>query len=72
MTHTVEHACPACSSTLLELQVLQSIEVEFNHHEGHQVLDGPTGDLEWGDETRATCLKCGHVGPLASMKGRDQ
>jgi hypothetical protein len=67
MKELIEHACPNCSGTRLELRVEQSITVEFDHQDGHDVQDGPLGDLEWDDGTKTTCLTCGHAGTLKEM-----
>lgn len=72
MSDSIEHACPNCSGTRLELRVVQTITVEFDHQDGHEIQDGPYGDLEWDERTRASCLACGHSGTLSEMVGRDQ
>jgi hypothetical protein len=68
----MEYTCPKCGEHKFTLVVEQLIHVEFTgdeDDEDHEVFEGPFGDMEWTDDTRASCYDCGHCAPLGEMKG---
>lgn len=63
--------CPKCGGTEFEFQVLQTVRVDFWNPDDagdHSVTDDPSGDIEWADDTVATCYGCDHQAPLGEMK----
>ena len=72
MEATAEHQCPKCGCTRLELRVMQTVVVEFDDPDGHEVMDGPSGDMEWDETTSATCTQCHHSASLTDMTTCDE
>lgn len=63
--------CPKCGNHNFSLVVQQTIYVDFYVdfiEEGHQVVDGPMGDMEFDAKTFACCSECGHSDSLGEMK----
>lgn len=60
-------ACPACGNQHLQVCVTQWADVEFDH-QGHNITDGPRGDIEWDDDSHVICSSnlegCGWAGKL--------
>lgn len=67
MGHTP--TCPRCGCSVFKIAAKLSTEalVAFEG-DSHDVFDEVQGDLEWDDESSATCNNCDHVAPLGEMK----
>lgn len=65
-----EYVCPECGGTHFQMTVTQLVDVFFFDKGTHRVTDGPTGDMEWGDDTNAICNGCGWSGKLKEAKGK--
>ena len=65
---TQQPCCPKCGCHQFTLTVTQLVDVEFEGDDHHNVFNGPSGDMEWDDDTDAICIECGHFGPLGKMK----
>jgi DNA-directed RNA polymerase subunit RPC12/RpoP len=63
-----EYTCPACGGHTFKLDVLQSVIVEFLPDDDHDVQDGPSGDMEWDNDSYAECNDCAHRGKLGNMQ----
>lgn len=61
--------CPKCGSHTFTIDAALSTKalVEFDDDD-HTVMDEVQGDMEWDDDSTATCDNCGHVAPLGEMK----
>ena len=68
-----QYKCRKCGSTTFKMSVLQQINVEFLGYGGHEVFEGPAGDMEWDDDTFAFCLGalCHYEGHLHSFENPD-
>lgn len=64
----IDYTCPECGGHSFRMSVMQVIKVEFLTDGDHQVYDGPDGDMEFDDDTEATCVDCDHSGKLGDMK----
>lgn len=60
--------CPKCGGHNFRMHVMQRIHVQFGATGDHDVYDGPDGDIEFDDDTGATCTGCLHYAPLGKMK----
>ena len=60
--------CPTCGGHSFSISVYQTIYVEFEADDIHNVYEGPTGDMEWDGNSFAVCTGCGHSAVLKEMK----
>ncbi len=65
-----EYVCPDCGEPRFELCITQLVDVVFFSDGDHIITDGPRGDLEWSDDTKAICNNCHWSGTLKEAKGR--
>jgi len=54
-----EYTCPKCRGHMFELTVSQSVTVRFEPAGQHDLVDDSHGDMEWDDDTLATCSNHG-------------
>ena len=59
--------CPTCLSRRFQIVARQMADVTYDEDGNHEVTD-VYGDVEFDDESHATCQECGWSGQLKELK----
>lgn len=64
-----KYRCPNCGNSQFTLVVTQLVDIELFSDGDHEVIQSPHGDIEWGDDTVASCdtMACGWAGVLGDL-----
>lgn len=59
--------CPNCGHTKFQVVCRMLVDVTYDEDGDHTTGDGPYGDIEFGDDSCATCSDCGWSGALGDL-----
>ena len=62
-----KHTCPECNNNTFTLVVEQLVDVTFDGDGNSHISDGPHGDMEWTEDSWATCNECHHHAQIKDM-----